>query len=409
MIKKFYEADAVDITASNEPAEAPSQSQEPVNIAALMAKEGVKSIGEDMDANPIRLNSDGSWKTRSSKEDAPVAPTKAESKQEQEQETSKSNESVREVPEHQEDVETTSQSDWQELIKSQQPDEILKALGFDEKAVSFIKDLKDVDPRMVNFLNTWKENGNVNEYLNELSKDYSTMPPEEVMRHQLRLEYPKASEAQLDILYKKEIVEKYNLNSYDEDEANEGRLLLEAKAEKYRDELARMHQEKLIPTAPDRSEAERAEEQRIAEFSKFIVNEFNENPYTKEVLKNNAIVIGEGNDKFVFPIDSKSIVDLVLNGDTSGELMFDKVNKNGQETYVPKAQHQLLIATVNKYGDKFFTELAKHYKSLGSKAAIDPIENAKPTNNRVPSSSNEEPKTVAGAMAKYGRLNSGGW
>ena len=295
------------------------------------------------------------------------------------------------------------------MIKNQQPDEVLRALGFDEKAVSFIKDLKEVDPRMVGFLNTWKENGNVNEYLNELSKDYSTMPPEDVMRHQLRLEYPKASEAQLDILYKKEIVEKYNLNSYDEDEANEGRLLLEAKAEKYRDELAKMHQEKLIPTAPDRSEAERAEEQRIAEFSKFVVNEFNENPYTKEVIKNNAIVIGEGNDKFVFPIDSKAIVDLVLNGDTSGELMFDKVNKNGQETYVPKAQHQLLIATVNKYGDKFFTELAKHYKSLGSKAAIDPIENAKPVGSRVPSSSDEDPKTVAGAMAKFGRFNSGGW
>ena len=312
-----------------------------------------------------------------------------------------------EVPEPQKEQELKSQGNWQDAVK-EQPDEVLKALGFDEKAISFIKELKDVDPKMVGFLNNWKEKGNVTDYLNELSKDYTQMPAEDVMRHQLRVDYPKASEAQLDVLYKKEVVEKYNLNSYDEDEAGEGKLLLDAKADRYRDELAKSQQERLLPISPDRSEAAKAEEQRLAEFSKSIVKEFNENPYTKEVLAKNAITIGEGNDKFSFPIDSKAISDLVLNGDTTGELMFDKVNKDGQEVFLPKAQHQLLVATVNKYGEKFITELAKHYKSLGSKAAIDPIENARPTETRMPSTSNEEPKTVAGAMAKFGRLNSGG-
>ena len=144
MIRKFYEADAADIAASNEPVETPSQSQESVSIAALMAKEGVKSIGEDMDANPIRLNTDGSWESRSRKADAPVAPTKAEAKSEQSQESSRSSESIREVPQPQEEEELTSQTEWQELIKNQQPDEVLRALGFDEKAVSFIKELKEI-------------------------------------------------------------------------------------------------------------------------------------------------------------------------------------------------------------------------------------------------------------------------
>ena len=89
--------------------------------------------------------------------------------------------------------------------------------------------------------------------------------------------------------------------------------------------------------------------------------------------------------------------------------MFEKVTRNGQETFVPKSQHQLLVATVNKYGEKFITELAKHYKSLGSKAAIEPLENARPTEMRNTSSAAPEPTTLAGAMAKYGRFNSGGW
>lgn len=408
MIKKFYDMDAADVATSNETTETPVVSNaEPMSIAALMAREGVKSSAEGVSEMPIRLNKGGGYESGQAREDAPVVPTKAETNAEPEKEMSQPVAPESEVPEPQKEQELKSQGNWQDAVK-EQPDEVLKALGFDEKAISFIKELKDVDPKMVGFLNNWKEKGNVTDYLNELSKDYTQMPAEDVMRHQLRVDYPKASEAQLDVLYKKEVVEKYNLNSYDEDEAGEGKLLLDAKADRYRDELAKSQQERLLPIAPDRSEAAKAEEQRLAEFSKSIVKEFNENPYTKEVLAKNAITIGEGNDKFSFPIDSKAISDLVLNGDTTGELMFDKVNKDGQEVFLPKAQHQLLVATVNKYGEKFITELAKHYKSLGSKAAIDPIENARPTETRMPSTSNEEPKTVAGAMAKFGRLNSGG-
>lgn len=400
--------DAADVATSNETTETPVVSNaEPMSIAALMAREGVKSSAEGVSETPIRLNKGGGYESGQAREDAPVVPTKAETNAEPEKEMSQPVAPESEVPEPQKEQELKSQGNWQDAVK-EQPDEVLKALGFDEKAISFIKELKDVDPKMVGFLNNWKEKGNVTDYLNELSKDYTQMPAEDVMRHQLRVDYPKASEAQLDVLYKKEVVEKYNLNSYDEDEAGEGKLLLDAKADRYRDELAKSQQERLLPISPDRSEAAKAEEQRLAEFSKSIVKEFNENPYTKEVLAKNAITIGEGNDKFSFPIDSKAISDLVLNGDTTGELMFDKVNKDGQEVFLPKAQHQLLVATVNKYGEKFITELAKHYKSLGSKAAIDPIENARPTETRMPSTSNEEPKTVAGAMAKFGRLNSGG-
>lgn len=411
MIKKFYDMDTPDASSGGEETPVVDQrSTETMSIAALMAKEGVKTSADGEDVSPIRLNRDGSWESKTAKADAPVAPTKAEQKAakiEQEVPTPEAKADVRESQTA--DNEEYAEADWQEALKNQSPDDVLKALGFDEKAISFIKELKEVDPKMVGFLNTWKEGGNVTDYLKELSVDYNTMPAEEVMRHQLRLDYPKATEAQLDILYKKEIVEKYNLNSYDEDEQNEGKLLLEAKAEKYRDDLSKMQQDKLIPNAPDRSEEARAEEQRIAEFSQKIVSEFSNDPYTKEVLSKNAISFGEGSDKFVFPIDSKAIADLVINGDTTGELMFEKVNRNGEETYVPKSQHQLLVATVNKYGEKFITELAKHYKSLGSKAAIEPIENARPSESRVPSSSTPEPTTVAGAMARYGRLNSGGW
>jgi hypothetical protein len=401
-IKKFYDIEATEPVASNETTNgAPVES-----IAAIMARQGVKSGLSEEAAMPPRVNN-GASKASSVKEDSPVEPTKEEPKAEKVEKASAREEA--EVPEPQKEKEQKAEISWQETIKSQQPDEVLKALGFDEKAISFINELKDVDPKMVNFLNSWKSGLDVKEYFNELSKDFSTMPAEDVMRHQLRLDYPKATEAQLEILYKKEVADKYNLNSYDEDEQNEGKLLLEAKADKYRDELVRMQEEKLLPKAPDNSEEIRAEQERLNEISQNLIKEFNENPYTKEVFSKNAITIGDGNDKFTFPIDAKEVADLVINGDKTGDLMFEKVTKNGQESFVPRTQHQLLVATVNKYGEKFITELAKHYKSLGGKAAIDPIENARPKESRNVSNASPEPTTLAGAMAKYGRLNSGGW
>jgi len=170
------------------------------------------------------------------------------------------------------------------------------------------------------------------EYLEEASKDFSSMAAEDVMRHQLRLDYPKATDAQLEVLYKKEIVEKYNLNSYDEDEQNEGKLLLEAKADKYREDLAKMQADKVIPAFDNsKDEQERLAEQKAnEEHIKLIVNSFNENPYTKDVLSKNAITIGEGDDKFSFPVDAKEVADIALYGDRTGELMFEKAkDSNG--------------------------------------------------------------------------------
>mgnify|MGYP003333547431 FL=1 len=408
MIRKFYDMETPD-AASGVPEQQQTENAQP-SIAELMARHGTKSIGSDEGIpEPISVSKQNS-KEAEAEDESPVAPTKGETKAEAEPDKAKE-EKESEVPEQ---IETDSDDiqDWQTTIKNQQPEEVLKALGFDSKVAEFLKELKDVDPKVVGLLNHYKNGGDLKEYLNEMSKDFSSMSAEDVMRHQLRLDYPKATDAQLEVLYKKEIVEKYNLNSYDEDEQNEGKLLLEAKADKYREDLAKMQADKVIPAFDNsKDEQERLAEQKAnEEHIKLIVNSFNENPYTKDVLSKNAITIGEGDDKFSFPVDAKEVADIALYGDRSGDLMFEKTkDSNGKEIYVPKSQHQLLVATVNKYGEKFITELAKHYKSLGSKAAIAPIENARPAENRNASSASPEPTTLAGAMAKYGKMNSGGW
>jgi hypothetical protein len=393
--RKFYDMDATETSAaSNETAGSSSQ---PESIAAIMAREGVKSGMNDEPSQPIRISSNQSSDDTSSNSSS-AAPAKSEESVESNEDydnssASKGNESY----------------DLSSIIEKESPVNILKALGYDDKSIAFMQELKSLDPKMIGFLETWKNGGDVKQYLDEASRDFLSMPAEEVMKHQLRLDYPKATESQIDVLYKKEVVEKYNLNSYDEDEVKEGKLLLEAKADKYREQLQDLQKEKILPAGSQYSEQQLAQQQAVIDYSNEIVKVFNENSYTKDIITKNAITIGEGDDKFVFPINAKEVVDIVINGDMTGDLTFDTIKgADGQEQLVPKTEHQLLVATVNKYGTKFISELAKHYKSLGSKAAIDPIDNARPSQRAVPSHNDSEPTSVAGAMAKYGRVNFGG-
>ena len=282
MIRKFYDMEAPD-AASGVPEQQQTENAQP-SIAELMARHGTKSIGSDEGIpEPISVSKQNS-KEAEAEDESPVAPTKGETKAEAEPDKAKE-EKESEVPE-QIEKDSDDIQDWQTTIKNQQPEEVLKALGFDSKVAEFLKELKDVDPKVVGLLNHYKNGGDLKEYLNEMSKDFSSMSAEDVMRHQLRLDYPKATDAQLEVLYKKEIVEKYNLNSYDEDEQNEGKLLLEAKADKYREDLAKMQADKVIPAFDNsKDDQERLAEQKAnEEHIKLIVNSFNENPYTKDVL-----------------------------------------------------------------------------------------------------------------------------
>ena len=77
--------------------------------------------------------------------------------------------------------------------------------------------------------------------------------------------------------------------------------------------------------------------------------------------------------------------------------MFDKSGK-------PNVEHQLLLATVNKYGANFIKELAKHFKSVGGQKAIEPIENASKPDSGTPAKSDAPPQSPAEAMARFGVL-----
>jgi len=395
MIRKFYETEAPVATGGGG-----------VNIAALMAQHGVVNNSDSPVATQIDIPEKKEETTTT--ETAPAATANTETKVEStNSETLSPEVKTEQAATTQTAIQPTPEKPWQEVLKSQQPDLVLKELGIDNNMVSLVKEL---DPKVIGFIQAYKEGKHL-DFVKEWTTDYKAMPAEEVMRHQLRQEYPTASEAQLDALYKREIVKAYNLDSEDEEEVNEGKLLLDAKADRYRAELLKNQETKLLPTAPAAKAAEidPVEVQR-EETLRQVTTQFNESSYTKNIIATNQLVVGEGDDKFTFPIDARAITDLAVNGDTSGETLFNKtVDENGRESYSPNVEKQILLATVQKYGMDFINALVTHAKGAGSKKVVDSIENASDAPQDNSSRSESQPTSAAAAMAKGGVINSGGY
>ena len=303
-----------------------------------------------------------------------------------------------------------SEISWQKVLEQQQPKAVLKALGFNDELTDLVSEMKELDPKVLGLFQSYKD-GTTTEYLRELTTDYSKMSDEDVMRYQLQKEYPKATQKQLETLFKKEVVERYNLDSEDEEELEEGQNLLAVKADRHRDEFIENQEKYLLPKYVERTQNEnqvdpqiQAQQQEIERVTKII----EEDSYIRNLVDKNVYSFGEGEEVFNFPIEGLSIKNLVINGDETGELMFDKViGENGNESYIPKSKHQALVAIVNKYGESFLNELVKHGKSLGAKKVIEPIENAKPIESVNTSQSQSKPQTMAEAMAKGGRMVNG--
>lgn len=395
-IRKFYEADVADASGGETVVAEPVQ----ISAAEAMAKFGSKS-SEDSVAEPIDINEKKEVKKPKDEE---TATAKVEETKTDEKPTSETSQEKQTPIEETKKEETTPIAQapekvltLEEVLKTNQPDTVLKALGFDDEKVALVQELKDIDPKLVGIIQAWKS-GQLGDYVKELATDYSKMEAEDVMRHQLRVDYPKATERQLEILYKKEIVEKYNLDSVDEDEVAEGKELLAAKADKYRDSFIANQDKYLMPNPPEKKAEvvpDNTAEQKAKENIEAYVKNLTEDSYTKNIIADKKLTLGEGEEKFSFPVEPQELIDVLSNGEKWAETMFD-------DKGAIKTEHQLLIATVAKYGKSFLDAYALHFKGLGGKVVTDKIDNAKPPENNTSSKADPLPTSAAAAMAKSG-------
>lgn len=375
MIRKMYDSDAQGQEGGG------SQS-----IASLMAQQGRMTENEKVIIPNVSVKSE----------------TKAEEPKSVEPTNESQPSSQQPIPDTKSDNKELAK--WQEVLKNQQPDEVLKELGYTNESVRFLNEIKDADPKILHFLSLWKNDQNAfKDYVSEMNTDYSQLSSEEVMRRQLKEEYPKASEKQLEAIFRRDVTDKYNLDSADDDLVEEGKLMLDAVAEKYREKLVEKQKDFLLPQhVQDRITQEELAQKEFENYKTALLG----SSVTKDLFNNKILSIGEGDDKFSYAVQSaESVVNNLFDSNSWASKMFDIVkDAEGNEQFIPNIEKQLLMSAILDDHKGFLKEMAKHYKSLGSKSFSDSLDNPSNSGNYSPSRSNSEPKSPAEWMAKSGRL-----
>lgn len=387
-----------DIAAPTEVALSPAGAPAPAPSIAAMAAKGGRLVhpGDDGPAPTLNIA-----EKKEEPKPAPAAPAEANVAKPAEQAKPESPkpapESKKEEPQTAAPAQVPS---WQEVLRNQQPDAILKELGYGDNLVNFLKGKKDLDPKLTGFFDHWEKNqGNVKDYLRALDTNFEKMSPEDVMRYQLQVQNPELDAKQLDRLFKLKVIDHYKLDptNYTEEEVEDGRLMLGVDTKPIRQQLAEQQKQFLFPQpAPKEAEVNpeaEAEKQRIAEYKNFV----SEHPLVKALQSQKAWSEGDGEDKYSFPIEPQEILDVLLDDGKWAESLHDPGTKQAD------AEKLLLLGLVARHGKKFLNDYASHYRKIGGRSAIAPIENVKPPDAGTPAKAEVTDGNPAAAAARRGR------
>lgn len=368
---------------------------EPINIAAMMAKEGIKT-----DDSPVIMPVQNTPPTT---EAPPVEPPKSQESAQTETVTATPTTEAPRPPEPPKEAPPTAPEprpaqqavpDWRELIKQQPEVEVWKHFGLDEK--------------MINFLNRWKGGEDLKDYLEAATVDYTKMTPEEVLRRHLMKDFGGLSSEDFEEVYKMKVIEQYKLDPdvFDEKDVRRGKLLLNVDADRIRQEFIRKQQDLLLskPPEPDTSAAEAAARAELEQREKQVQdyhNHVQNNTYTKELLSTSLLKIGEGEKAFNLEISKP---DELLG------LLYDPAKwaqKLWNEDGTPNVRKQLVLAAIANDDTTFFSNLMKHYEMLGAKTVADKIANSSAPAPGTPATGNAESANPIAQLAKFGMITSG--
>lgn len=413
IIKKFYDTATIETGGGTETAvlENPKTEVKTPSFAEAMAKNGNRST--DIPAAKPSVNTEKKEEPKAVESEVKKVETTTPSNEAKANSESLSPTETKEEADVKPIAQSvTTEKSWQEVLKSQQPNNVLKELGFDDKSVQFFQKLNKFEKKdfFFNLLNEWESKGDLKSYLSELSTDYSKMSPEEVMRHQLSEEYKTNNQKTLDALFKNKIIKAYNLDSDDPEEVEEGKLLLEAEANKYRPTLIERQQSKLFPPVPDAAPPE--PDPKVEQGKKDIeawVSTINNDPWSEKIWENKKLTIGKGEDKFTYPIVPEEVKNIMFTDDGWNSTMYTiERNPDGSiKTSTPKVEETILIAAFAQNPKKFLEDYKQHFISIGSKKVANELNHAKPPDNVTVSNAVSEPNSLVEGMAKGGRKVSG--
>jgi hypothetical protein len=248
--------------------------------------------------------------------------------------------------------------DLQEYVKSRTEgrfsslDEILERLDSAPQG----QEVQFKDDYIKKAVEYYEQNGTLKPFLEAFNTDYDALTPEQLMRNKLREDYADLSESAFEKLFRREVIEKYNLDEEmnDEEDIELGKQLLSRDAQRIRDEFKK-RQDSFLAPSPD-SEAELQEQQEMAEnWSKLV----NDSEFTKQITSEKAITIDIDGEEFNYEIDNpEAVMEMTIDNSKFFNLF---LNESGEVDL--KKWYKVLAFAMEP--DVFENTLVRHGRSNG--------------------------------------------
>lgn len=315
--------------------------------------------------NQVVVGREGTWADYMNQpEPEQVQEETPEVKEEVVQETSVQEpikETVQEVqPEIKEEVKETPVKTWEEVLSDN---------GFDEFDIELLK--------------FKKATGDITPYLEVKTVNYKDMPAEEIMKRDLRKQYPTLSEKALEYKFKEEVLSKYKLlDSFDEEEQSIGRELLEFDANVKREKLIEEQAKFKAPIKDTEAEAKAYQEQQL-QAKKQWEETIKSNQATQSLMSNKKLVLDGGEEyKFNLQVDSpEELVRMIADPNEYNK----HILKDGQ----PDFNKMLLVSAMTRNPELVIKSLIDYGKSLGQKEEVEDQHNLSKQSTPTPAKSTE--------------------
>lgn len=311
---------------------------------------------------------------------------------EETQQTAEGNESAFSMPAFGEETGTTGEEgstdatgqqqavvDWKAELKKADPKEILKELGYDEFLAEFAEYRKN--------------GGDAYKYLEARAFDWNQVSHTELVKDDLRVQYPHLAEDKIEKLYQA----KYKQSEFASEEDREiGSIQLEADAELVRQKRITEQKAFQIPEIARPQEANdlqqrMAEQQKLeAEQAQRVIEFFREHEATKSLYESKRVAIDLGdNGKFNFNIDKpENLMAVALDSEKWQRAIAINPQEADVNKLVPDVAKLQKIALV-ALNPNYEKDLVNYGKSLGLKAIVEEGQNARRPIGNTPAQPNE--------------------
>jgi len=259
--------------------------------------------------------------------------------------------------------------DWKDALKKADRNEALKELGLDEFEIGLL------DYR--------KGGGDTAKYLEAKGRDWSKVPDMDVLRYDLRQQFPDLDAESFEILAEKRIQSRFPAEEEFSDEKEKKVSLLERKLEA--DALRKKYKEAdekftIADRKADTEQATKLEEATRAKQD--FISTVDESAVTQKLRTDKKITLGEGDAATLVDIDPETILNFVK---TDNKFFTMFVDEKGE------LDLDLLYATINYGLNRKAVEktLTDRGKSLGIKAEVDDLHNIPKEKTPVPGEKKE--------------------